>query len=176
MATIVTFKDIKKLLDLNKDRFSDYPELQVLANSVHASLENYVGRTLTVPEKRTESGFVSGTTLDLKNIPIVSITSVKLGGIQTEDYTITQYGIDVPYAVSGETWEVISKGGFKTIPEDIYRAEIMQLIYEYQNLNNLATKSMTNDSGSTQTTEGFVILKDVKRLLEPYKHVSKYGF
>jgi len=46
MPTILNFTDLQKMLELEKSSFSDYPDLQVIADSVHAALENYCGRML----------------------------------------------------------------------------------------------------------------------------------
>jgi len=175
MTTIVDFSDLKLILDLEKSSFSDYPDLELLADSVHASLENYCGRTLNPILKTTESGITIGqeTHIDLENLPVTAITSVKINTIDITDYTVSNYGIQV--STFEGVWEVILKGGFKTIPADIYRAELFQIVYEYQNKNNLAVKTFSNDGGTT-TMPGFVILNDVMRLLNPYRHIKKAGF
>ena len=176
MTTIVKFDDLSSMLDLKKPTIDDYPNLAILSDSVHDALESYVGRTLYTIEKKTESGYLlDDDFIGLKNIPITSVTSVKVNGTLVTDYTIGNYGITLANSASG-SFEVVTKGGFKTIPGGIYRAELMQIIYEYQNINNLAVKSFGNDGGSTQTNEGFALLKEVKRLLEKYKHTDVYGF
>ena len=177
MSTIVSFSDLKNILDLNKANIADYPQLDAVSTSVHSAIENYIGKKISAIEKLTEFGFneVHGKDIDLKNLPLSSIASIKLDGVLTTDFEIRPYGVELGALFKGK-WEVVSKGGYKEIPDDIYRAELMQIVYEYQNINNLATKAITNDSGGTQTNEGFALLKEVTRLLLPYKHVTKFGF
>jgi len=176
MSTILLFEDLKSALDLSKAAITDYPQLEELADSVHAALESYTGRRLRAIEKVTETGFlVDSLSIDLINLPIVSISYVEVNSEEVTDYTLSALGLDLSAKVS-YPWKVIVKGGYKDIPADVYRAELMQTIYEYQNINNLATKSTTNDGGSTQTNEGFALLKEVQRLLNPFKLPSKLGF
>ena len=179
MPTIIAFDDLKNALDLEKTAYSDYPQLEAIADSVHDALENFAGKVLRGIEKKTETGFLEADAefIDLANLPITSVTSVTIDGVATTDYKITGNGIKLIYGYAEyDVWTVVTKGGYKTIPPDIHRAELMQIIYEYQNINNLATKSFTNDGGSTQTNEGFALLKEVQRLLRPYRHVKKLGF
>lgn len=187
MATIVDFDDLKVILDLEKTSFADYPDLELIADSVHAALENFTQRSLSdTVVKVTETGFnpQRQKEINLKNLPIVSIESVTLNdyndGIAL-DLTLTEvkvnpYGVTLPFKYEG-AWTVTTKGGFKGIPSDsdIYRAELFQITYEYQNKNNMAATGFTNDGGGV-TLPGFVLLPQVKQLLAPYIHVSKMGY
>jgi len=179
MATIVSFADLKAMIQLSKDSFDDYPNLELIADQVHDALEDYVGRTLDLVAKQTETGIFIGEDkfINLKSIPIKSITSVVVdGNTLTDDYyTINNYGITLTSLYSG-AWTVVLKGGFnKVIPPKIYRAEMAQIVYEYQNINNLAAKSFTNDGG-TVSLPGFVLLDQVKDLLNDYFHINKMGY
>lgn len=175
MSTIVEFSDLKSVLDLEKDSFSDYPDLQLISDLVHADLENYAGRKLDYSGKLTETGFIQDSKkIDLFNLPVSSVSSVTIDDIEITDYTLNQFGLSLPCERSGQ-FSVTTKGGFKTITEDIYKAELSQIVYEYQNINNLGIKSFSNDGGTT-TNPGFVILNHVKDLLAPYRHIKKLGF
>lgn len=180
MATILDFDDLKILLGLDGASFADYPSLERTADSVHDALENFTGRKLDSISKVTESGILPMATreINLKNLPITEVSSVELPNTElTLDITkvaINNYGITLPFVYIG-AWTVITKGGFKNIPGDVYRAEEEQTIYEYQNLNNLGAESFTNDGGSV-SNPGLVLLPQVKQLLAPYRSVDKMGY
>jgi len=176
MSTILNFSDVKKMLELEKSSFSDYPDLQVIADNVHAALESFCGRSLNEIEKVTETGIFSSSTkfLDLETLPVSSITSVTIEGELFTNYTLDNYGLKLLLAQTG-SYSVVVKGGFKEIPEAIYRAELSQTVYEYQQKNNLATTNFSN-AGGTTTSPGFVLLKEVKRLISSYVHPKKSGF
>ncbi len=179
MATIVDFDDLKVMLELDKASFTDYPDLELMADEIHSALEAYTGRKLDVISKKTETGFTVGKekTITITNLPITSVESVIVDGTTltvTTDYKINDYGLALTIAREG-TWTVVTKGGFKPIPDEIYRAELSQIVYEFQNKNNLAVTTFTNDGGSTQLP-GFVLLTHVKQLLAPFVHVDKMGY
>lgn len=174
MTTIVSFSDLSIMLSLTKDE-SEYPVIPLLSDEVHDALEDHAGRNLGVIEKKTETGFVDNEDfINLKNIPIKSVTSVVVDGVTITDYSIGEYGITFTTKVTG-AYTIITKGGFKTIPANIYRAELSQIVYEYQNLNNLAAKSFTNDGGGV-TIPGFVLLDQVIKLIQEYRHIDKLGY
>lgn len=176
MTTIVDFSDLKVILELNKTSYADYPALELMANQVHDALENYTGRRLGGIEKQTETGFLANSSniVDLRNIPLSSVSSIVVDDNAITNFKIEAYGIRAFVALSG-MWTIVSKGGFKTIPPDIYKAEMNQIVYEYQNKEHLGSKVSSNDSGSI-SNDGLVILPEVKRLLAKYKHVSQTGF
>lgn len=178
MATIVDFDDLKTMLGLTKDSFLDYPDLELIADEVHSDLESYVGRKLDVISKKTETGFTIGKEkyINITNLPITSVESVSIDGedLTSDDYIINDYGLSFTKKIEGK-WIIVTKGGFKSIPDDIYKGELSQIVYEYQNKNNLAATNFTNDGGSVQLP-GFTILKHVKELLNPYYHIDKLGY
>jgi len=175
MPTIVSFDDLKSVLSLSKDAITDYPNLAIIQDSVHVALEDYAGRRLGGIEKLSESGFINNENhIDLENLPITSVTSVKIDGVAVTNYTIDKLGITLNSNASGK-WEIVTKGGFKNIPSAIYRAELFQITYEYQNINNLAAKSFTNDGG-TVSLPGYVLLEQTKSLINKYLHPKKLGF
>ena len=178
MTTIVDFDDLKSVLDLEKTSFDDYPDLELIADRVHADLESYVGRKLNTVGRKTESGFIldGAKKIDLTNLPVTEILSVEIDGnlLTSSNYKIGPYGI-ILLGAYDDNYTVTTKGGFKTIPDQVYNAELTQIVYEYQNINNLAVKTFSNDAGST-TTPGFVILTHVMEMLQPYLHVKQVGF
>jgi len=171
MPTILNFTDLQKMLELEKSSFSDYPDLQVIADNVHAALENYCGRMLDYTQKRKQKGILNGIRLDVFALPIVSISSLDID----ETYTITPWALEFTATHENTAYNLTVKGGFSEIPEDIYRAELSQVVYEFQQKNNLATTSFSN-SGGTTSSPGFVLLDEVMRLITPYIHPKKSGF
>ena len=176
MSTILEFADLKAMLDLENNAITDYPDLSIIADSVHAALESFCGRSLNFVEKVKESGIFSDDTyyLDLVTLPISSIASFTINGEDFTDYTIDNYGLKLASKQTG-AFKVTVKGGFAEIPEDIYRAELAQTVYEYQNKLNLGETSYGNSGGTTRTL-GYVLLPDVKRLITSYTHPKKSGF
>jgi len=174
MTSIVNFSDIADLLDLEQTE-DKYPALLVLMDSVHSALENHCGRILNLETTVTEKGFLTDSNfIDLRTIPVSTINSITVDIIDVT-YKISATGVDLTEHESGK-YIVDVTGGFEEIPPDVYRAELMQIVYEYQNVNNLATRSFSNDGGSSTTNEGFNILKECQRLLNPYVHIKKLGF
>lgn len=176
MASVVDFADLKKLMDLENSNISDYPDLELIADSVHANLENWAGRKLDLSASKTETGILYNSKfISLTNLPISSITSVTVDGntLTSDDYDQNDYGITLKLARSG-AWSVVSVGGFTLIPDDIYRAELYQIAYEYQHKNNIGATSFNADGGG-YNIPGFIILDDVKRLLAKYIHPDQLG-
>lgn len=178
MATIVDFADLKVMLNLEKDSFTDYPDLELIADEVHSALEAHVGRKLDIISRVTETGITIGPSnnINLINLPIVSVESVVIEDIivTSDEYTVDHYGISIPIRKQG-AWTITSKGGFKVIPDVIYRAELSQIVYEFQNKNNLAATIFTNSGGGT-TVPGFVLLTQVTDMLKPFVHIDKMGY
>ena len=178
MTTIVDFDDLKTMLGLKKTSFTDYPDLELIADEVHDDLENHTGRKLDVIGKKTETGIATEFVyeINLTNIPLTEVSAVIIDGesLVSTDYIINNYGITLLIKRKG-VWSITSKGGFKPIPPIIYRAELSQIVYEYQNKNNLAVTNFTNDGGSTQLP-GFTILKHVVKMLAKYVHIDKMGY
>jgi len=178
MPTILDFSDIKNMLELENTSFSDYPDLELMADNVHAALENYCGRMLDFKQKKTETGFIRDATyIDLTSLPLNSITSLVVGDdtLTSDDYTVTDYEIMFNKSFTNKIYTLVCKGGWSEIPEDVYRAELSQVVYEYQQKNNIGTTNFSNDGGTT-TSPGFRLLPEVKRLLNPYTHPKKVGF
>lgn len=176
MSTIVSFSDLQTMLELTKSAWSDYPSLKIIADQVHDALVSFTGRKLSGIDKVVETGYFVNPEdfINLTNLPLVSVSEVQVDGVVITDYELSSFGIILAEKGIRE-WSVTAKGGFKIIPPEIYRAEMSQIIYEYQNINNLAAKTFTNDGGGV-TLPGFVLLTQVKNLLHPFRHISKFGY
>ncbi len=177
MATIVSFDDLKSILDLTSGTtYADYPDLELIADSVHDALENYIGRSISVSASVGATGLVDGTYIDLESLPIASVSAITVDGVDVSSYmSIVSSGVLLSTSFVG-AYSVTYTGGFDVIPADIYRAELMQTIYEYQNRTNIGTTSFSNAGGTSTTKEGFNILNETKRIMVNYMHPKKFGF
>jgi hypothetical protein len=163
------FADLKALLDLEKASLSDYPSLALLVESVHDAVENYTNRALQEQDALTETQRMTRSTsmVDLRALPIASVASVTVEG-DAADYRVTAWGVELtaeaPYAAEVA---VTYTGGFEEYPADVYRAELMQTAYEYQNKDNIGAESVSTEGGFVQRPS-LQLLAEVRRLLDPY--------
>lgn len=177
---LVTFAQVKDFLGLEREEAS-YPSLALIIPSVAAAIENYIGRSLESKE-RTELILLGNTAtrfLDLKGLPVASVSAVtvtELGEDDTltenEDFIISNGGIELLYTTFKRCKVSITyTGGYAadSIPEDIERAALLQTIYEYQSKDHVGAESVSNEGG-TVNRPAIGLLKEVKRLLDGYKH------
>lgn len=167
---LVTYDDLKALLKLAGSDISEYPELELIRDSVKSAIENFIGRELESTE-RTESFYLSSQSqmIKLSAIPISEISELTIDGTDA-DYTITRYGIllDAIPDLNG-LFSCTYTGGYNTIPSDISRAALLQTAYEFQGKTHIGVETISNEGGSVTRPE-LGLLKEVKRLLQPYKH------
>jgi len=177
---LVSFENLKSILDLENDLVSDYPQLQVLHDSVVSSFESYTDRKFE-EDKYVEKIFCSTglRMVNLKAIPIDSIVSVvrNVDGVSTtldsSEYEITDYGVRlVGYFVRGNV-EVTYNGGIAEVDEDLSRAAMLQVSFEYQNIDHIGASSVSTEGGSVQRP-AIGLLAEVKRLLTSFKHPGSF--
>ena len=175
MLTLTKFEDLAAMLDLTKDSIDEYPSLKLLVSSVYAAIESYTGRTLEL-DSYTESIDVRNRLVPLKSFPVVSLTSVIADtdpNTNLADSCIKRNAhILLPNEV--DSFVTVSYvGGYEEAPEPIKRASLLQVIHEWQRKDHLAADTVTNDGGSVTWPE-LGLLKEVKRLLDPFVHPMKY--
>lgn len=182
---LVTFDDIKGLLELNKADITDYPALNVINGTMINSFEEFLGRQLN-SESRTETIWAYSTkkrVIRLPAIPVASITSVTVtsGGedeswVETNDYDITGYGIKLLTAIANSKLVVVYTGGLSAVAEEpgLNRAALYQLSYEYQNKDRIGAERVSNEGGSVEIPE-LGLLKETKRLLKSHRHPLHTG-
>jgi len=180
---LVTFNKVKDFLQLEREE-SSYPELAIIAPSVVSAIENFIGRFLEQKERTEEFliGSIATRFIDLKGIPIVSVSSAsvtELGDSDTltenEDFIISNGGIELLYTSFKRCKvSVTYTGGYAAdnVPEDIQRAALLQTVYEYQSKDYVGASSVTTEGGSIQRPP-IGLLKEVRRLLDNYKHPAQ---
>lgn len=174
MLTLVKFEDLAAMLDLTKDSIDEYPSLRVLVSSVYAAIESYLARTLEI-DTYTETIDIRNRLVPVKAFPISNITSVLIEGDTTnhaESCTKKYAHIMLPKEV--EAYVTITySGGYEEAPEPIKRAALLQVLHEWQRKDQIGAENVTNDGGSVIWPE-LGLLKEVKRLLDPFVHPMKY--
>ena len=167
---LLQFDDIKNLLELSKTE-ADYPSLTLLEASSLSAIENHLRRTLKADDL-VETFPPALLDLPLKALPVNNVVSVVRDSeslTEDDDYLITPYGLAVFLVSYTKPIVVTYNGGYTTLPNDLYRALLMQTAYEWQNRDHIGAISVSNEGGAVQRPE-LGLLKEVLRILEPYKH------
>lgn len=172
---LASFADVKALLTLKEASSASYPKFTLIAAQVQAAIAAYIGRTLdsaTVTESYIV-GLDYVRLIPLKQIPISAVTTVSIDGDVTTDYKTSPWGIRLGSQFNEVTVAVTYLGGFTTSPDTVpaamKRAAVLQVAYEMQSSEQIGAISVSTDGGLVSRPElGF--LKEVKRLLAPFKH------
>lgn len=176
---LVTYADLKNLLELEGTLISEYPALSLLRDSVTDAIEAEIDRELESKE-RTEYIHVGSTNMamvPLRGLPVASISSVKIETDDIEetlssgDYTITNYGLRLGVTSQNSLITVVYTGGYEDadVPGKLSRAALLQTAYEFQNKSNIGATSIFTEGGSTNTPE-LGLLAEVRRMLQNFKH------
>jgi len=176
---LVSFADIKAVIDLEDAAITDYPGLSPIRDNVVFAIESYLSRLLLSAEYTESFNIVSKTNIiSLKSLPIASVSSVVItqqGDSESlsedDDYIMTDYGLLLLSQTSMSVVAVTYTGGYSVsnVPNAIKRAALLQTVYEFQTKDNIGATSVSTEGGSVQTPE-LGLLKEVRRLLDPYKH------
>jgi len=177
VTSIVSFADLKAYLNLSKDTIDDYPALAVNVDLVHAALEDYCGRYIGEEEINVEESyheFDSTKIVNLKHLPITAINSFKVNDVEIDigSYTVGKYGLVTRFDISDAHVYIDYDGGYEDIPTALYRAELIQIAYEYQTNDHIGATDVSTDGGSV-STPAIGLLSTVKQLLNPYIHPSR---
>ncbi|WP_235199964.1 hypothetical protein [Pseudomonas monteilii] len=171
---IVEFDDVKALLGLEKTQ-DKYPELPVILGQVHAALENHCQRNFEYDEY-SETGYLDGQDIPLRALPIASVKSVAIDGKpQLLDWRARGDRISFRGHLEG-AYKVVYKGGFDEIPADVKRAAVLQACHEYQRKDQIGATAVNTDGGSVQYQGQVTLLKEVVRLLAPYRNYALGGW
>ncbi|EKT4476356.1 hypothetical protein QEL91_002023 [Pseudomonas putida] len=171
---IVEFDDVKALLGLEKSQ-DKYPELPVILEQVHAALENHCQRIFEYDEY-SETGYIDGTDIPLRALPLASVKSVSIDG-KSQVLNWRARGDRISFRGHHEgNYKVVYKGGFDEIPADVKRAAVLQACHEYQRKDQIGATAVNTDGGSVQYSGQIGLLKEVIRLLAPYRNYALGGW
>lgn len=177
MIELVTFAALRDLLGLEGEEIADYPALAVLRDSVTAAIEGYLGRGLELVE-RTHSSFAGQSLrrmIGLSGLPVASVASVQVGEaaatLSAGEYSVTAYGIMLAAPVQYSPIQIVYTGGYAAdaVPAAIARAALIQTAYEFQSKDQIGAETISNEGG-TVTRPALQILREARRMLDPYKH------
>lgn len=171
---IVEFDDVRALLGLEKSQ-DKYPELAVILEQVSAALENHCQRIFEFDEF-TETGYLDGQDIPLRALPLASVKSVTIDG-KSQVLNWRARGDRVSFWGHLEgAYKVVYKGGFDEIPADVKRAAVLQVCHEYQRKDQIGATAVNTDGGSVQCSGQIGLLKEVIRLLAPYRNYALGGW
>jgi hypothetical protein len=175
---LVSYADLKSLLDLEETAITSYPSLSVIRDGVVSAIETYIGRDLESGDYETTLFLTSKTAqLKLNALPIESVDSVVVTQygedttLDSDNYMILGYGLHLHYPVGQCKVVVNYTGGYDAadVPAPIKRAALIQTAYEFQSKDQIGASSVTTEGGSVQRP-ALGLLKEVKRMLDRYKH------
>lgn len=179
---LVTYADLKALMDLGDSAITDYPALDTLRDSVTGAFESYTGR-LFDPIARTVTQYVNNFSLymiSLPGLPITSVSSVVVttGGdsetyTEDSDFEITGYGLRLFSGVQNCKIVITYTGGLSAVPTDLNRAALLQTSYEFQGKDNIGAESVSTEGGSV-SRPALGLLSTVKEILNNYKHPLRW--
>ncbi|WP_454869681.1 hypothetical protein [Pseudomonas putida] len=171
---IVEFDDVRALLRLEKTQ-DKYPELAVILEQVHAALENHCQRIFEYDEY-TEIGYLDGSDILLRALPLASVKSVSIDGkSQVLNWRARGDRISFRGHLEGN-YKVVYRGGFDELPADVKRAAVLQACHEYQRKDQIGATAVNTDGGSIQYQGQVTLLKEVVRLLAPYRNYALGGW
>jgi hypothetical protein len=175
---LVSYDDLKDLLDLEEDAITGYPSLSIIRASVTSAIEEYLGRELE-SKSRTDTLYVEGTPTSMIYLPAIPVTSVTSLVVtwsdDTETYTvnndfeITGYGLKFYASVSNVSIAITYVGGMSTVPDAVKRAALLQTAYEFQSKDQIGAESVSTDGGYVSRPP-LGLLPEVKRILNRFKH------
>lgn len=179
---LVTYANLKNLLDLEDAAITDYPALNVLRDSVTSAFEAYTGR-LFESKARTETIYIGSFAtqmVKLDAIPVSSVASLTVTISETTetyaehgDYEIAAYGIKLLSSVKDCTIAITYTGGISTVPDDLARAALLQVAYEFQAKDQIGAESVSTEGG-TISRPALGLLKEVRKLLNQNMHPLRW--
>lgn len=179
---LITFAELKKVLDLQQAAIGDYPQLEVLKESVEQAISDYIYRDLNEKGLVVEQEYVGEVPtryITLHRLPVESVSEVSVDGIvvDADRYRITDYGIQLKQAVRSVSVSVTYIGGLEVgdtkILPNLKRAAMLQIAYELQGVENIGAETISSDGG-TITRPELGLLKEVRRILDRHTNPGYY--
>ena len=175
---LVSYDDLKALLNLEDAAITDYPALELLRSSVTSAVEEEIGRLLESME-RTETIYIGSRKRSMISLPAIPVTAVSSVTVtigtdsetydENEEYEISEYGLKLSVSLSNAKMIVVYTGGISVVPDAMARAALMQVAYEFQGKDQIGSSSVSTEGGSVQRPE-LGLLKEVMRMLNRFKH------
>lgn len=171
----IPYSSLRDLLNLQEDTIEGYPDLAVIRKGVLATIESYLGRTLTFGTytQTVLPKLISTRMVYLDALPVSAVTSVTIDDAAVTDYQITDYGIRMDQSLCRNKIVVVYTGGLAAVPDDLLRAGLIQVAYEYQAKQNIGAETISNEGGSI-SRPALQLLPEVKRTLSKLKHPREF--
>lgn len=172
---LVSYDDLKALLQLKGDNISKYPDLKLLKDSVEVAIEAAAGREFEEDDRveTVQIGLCGSTRVYLNAIPITAVASVMVDGeaLTVDDYKVTAGGLRLAEKYYDVDVVVTYTGGCtqKTLPPTASRAALLQTAYEYQNKEHIGASSVQTEGGSVNSP-ALQLLPVVRKLIARFKH------
>ncbi len=181
---LLTYDDLKDLLNLKGSLITEYPALDLLRDSVTIAFEEYLGRDLQSLE-RTETVFIGGSKtvmIKLRAIPISDIASLTIterGTVSTltenSDFEVTNYGIYFYAPIVRCKVDITYTGGLAVTTEALTRGALLQVAYEFQSKEHIGSDHVSTEGGSV-SRPALQLLKEVKRTINRERHPLVGGY
>jgi len=178
VSTIVNFTDLANFLNLSKTELSEYPTLGVLLDAVQSHFENHTQRLFdlkTHTQKFRVKAF-SSSKFYVFATPINDVSSVTVNSEPVDTFTILDDCIDLTGLATGDKVEIEYIGGIvdvddidNTLPQDLKKAAIYQVAFEYQNRIKIGATTIGLQGDSTTIPE-INLLPNVVDILKPYRN------
>lgn len=167
---LIGFDELSSLLLLSQTE-ADYPDLEIIKNSVSQAFEVYTGRVFDEDTYKDTVilGDLYTKMIPLNALPVSSVVQVLVSGQETMDYQITCFGIRLGAKLKNNEVSVSYTGGLESVPKALERAALLQTVYEYQNKDSIGIEVVNTTGGSVVKPE-LGLLKEVKKLLNSVMH------
>ena len=198
-ARICTLNDVKDRLGLSD---TDYDQM---INTIIAGLlgifNNYTRRTLIAPATDiTEYYTGEGKLLQLREYPVISITSIKQAYdydfdsadalTANTDYRMIRQGKNGVFFKLGMNWlsrddsiEVIYRAGYcaagvtpsaseTALPDDLREAAILQASFIFKRKDDIGLSSVSSEGGSISKFQAIKLLPQTQEILNKYRRPS----
>ena len=183
LLELVTFEELAKLLTLTLTPISEYPDLEVIKDSVVVAFEAYLGRELN-SEARTDTqhiGKLGRSMIKLPAIPITAVESVTVteagvseSYVENTHYEIRGFGLQLHMTLRNCKIVVVYTGGLSAVTEEpnLNRAALYQTAYEFQGRAHIGAENVSTEGGSV-SRPALGLLDETKRMLNKSVHPLK---
>jgi hypothetical protein len=178
-VALIDYDDLKAVLSLDENSEAAYPQLEYLMTVTESAIESFCSRSFSYSTNITDTIQVGSPTriITLDRPPIVSLSSVTVDGesVSSDSYRLFgDWGLKWSYAINDVDVVVTYVGGYKktTAPADLKKALVIQVAYEYQNIDNIGASSVRTEGGTIERPP-LQLLPEVQRLLGKYRHPAR---